>query len=122
MPKVDLPTGERFHGTAASSWAEVDSSFMDEPVYVVMKRDGKPLSEKDGRLSWSYRPNHVRCVDGNRCSGSRHPGVESLARRPLGRSAAMNSGGDGGLTPSGRARSRVEANRGVFRLPWIGPR
>ena len=63
LKKVDLPTGEKFHSTAASyyllaeghdgyravfSWAEVDSSFMDKPVYVVMKRDGKPLSENDG--------------------------------------------------------------------------
>jgi hypothetical protein len=63
LAKVDLPTGDKFHSTAASyyllaeghdgygavfSWAEVDSSFMDKPVYVVMKRDGKPLSEKDG--------------------------------------------------------------------------
>lgn len=65
LQKVDLPTGEKFHSTAASyylvaaghdgyravfSWAEADSSFMDKPVYVVMNRDGKPLSEKDGPL------------------------------------------------------------------------
>jgi hypothetical protein len=63
LAKVDLPTGEKFHHTAASyylaveakdgyravfAWAELDSSFMDKPVYLVTKRDGKPLAEKDG--------------------------------------------------------------------------
>ena len=63
LAKVDLPTGEKFHSTAASyyllveakdgyravfAWAELDSTFMDKSVYVVTKRDGKPLSEKDG--------------------------------------------------------------------------
>jgi len=63
LKQVDLPTGEKFHSTAASyylvaegrdgyravlSWAEVDSSFVDKPAYVMVKRDGKPLSEKDG--------------------------------------------------------------------------
>jgi hypothetical protein len=63
LAEVDLPTGEKFHSTAASyyllveakdgyravfAWAELDTTFMDNPVYVVTKRDGKPLSEKDG--------------------------------------------------------------------------
>jgi hypothetical protein len=63
LAQVDLPTGEKFHSTAASyyllveakdgyralfAWAELDSTFMDKSVYVVTKRDGKPLSEKDG--------------------------------------------------------------------------
>jgi hypothetical protein len=63
LAKVDLPTGEKFQGTAASyfltveakdrykavfAWAELDSTFMEQPVCLVMKRDGKPLSEKDG--------------------------------------------------------------------------
>jgi len=63
LAKVDLPLGEKFHSTGASyyltveakdgyravfAWAELDSTFMDKPVYVVTKRDGKPLSEKDG--------------------------------------------------------------------------
>jgi hypothetical protein len=63
LAKVDLPTGEKFHSTAASyyllveardgyravfAWAELDATFMDKAVYVVTKRDGKPLSEKDG--------------------------------------------------------------------------
>jgi hypothetical protein len=30
------------------SWAEVDPTFTDRKVYVVMKLDGKPLSNKDG--------------------------------------------------------------------------
>ena len=33
---------------AVFAWAELDSSFMDKAVYVVTKRDGKPLSDKDG--------------------------------------------------------------------------
>jgi len=63
LSKVALPTGEKFHATAASyymvvsakdgyratfAWAELDSTFMDKAVYVVTKRDGKPLPEKDG--------------------------------------------------------------------------
>jgi hypothetical protein len=63
LAKVDLPIGEKFHSTAASyyllvqakdgyravfAWAELDSTFMDKSVYVMTKRDGKPLSEKDG--------------------------------------------------------------------------
>src|ERR1039457_5066388 len=63
LAKVALPAGEKFHSTAASyyllveakdgyravyAWAELDSTFMDKSVYVVTKRDGKPLSDKDG--------------------------------------------------------------------------
>lgn len=63
LAKVDLPLGEKFHSTGASyylaveakdgyravfAWAELDSTFMDKTVYLVMKRDGKPLSDKDG--------------------------------------------------------------------------
>jgi hypothetical protein len=63
LAKVDLPTGEKFHKTAASyyllveakdgyravfAWAELDSTFTDKAVYVVTKRDGNPLSDKDG--------------------------------------------------------------------------
>ncbi len=63
LAKVALPTGEKFHGTAASyflfveakdgyravfAWAELDSTFMDKAVYVVTKRDGNPLTDKDG--------------------------------------------------------------------------
>jgi len=63
LAKIDTPAGEKFHSTAASyylvagardnykavfAWAELDPSFMEKAVYVVTKRDGKPLSEKDG--------------------------------------------------------------------------
>jgi len=63
LAKVDLPAGEKFHSTAASyylvveakdgyravfAWAELDSTFMDKSVYVVTKRDGKPLPVADG--------------------------------------------------------------------------
>jgi len=63
LAKVDLPLGEKFHSTGASyyltveakdsyravfAWAELDSTFMDKAVYVVTKRDGQALSEKDG--------------------------------------------------------------------------
>ena len=63
LAKVDLPLGEKFHSTGASyymvveardgyratfAWAELDSTFMDQSVYVVTRRDGKPLPEKDG--------------------------------------------------------------------------
>ena len=63
LAKVDLPTGEKFHSTAASyylmaeakdgyravfAWAELDSTFMDKTVYVVTRREGKPLTDKAG--------------------------------------------------------------------------
>jgi hypothetical protein len=63
LGKVDLPTGEKFHKTAVSyyltvegrdgyravyAWAELDPTFLDKPVYLVTKRDGKLLSDKDG--------------------------------------------------------------------------
>lgn len=63
LAKVALPTGEKFQHTVASyylmveamdeyravfAWAELDSTFMDKSVYLVTKRDGKPLSDKDG--------------------------------------------------------------------------
>lgn len=63
LSKVSLPTGEKFHSTAASyylvveardgyraafAWAELDSTFTDKPVYLVTERDGQPLSDKDG--------------------------------------------------------------------------
>jgi hypothetical protein len=63
LTMVDLPAGEKFHSTAASyyllagakdgyravfAWAELDSTFMDKSIYVVTKRDGKPLSDTEG--------------------------------------------------------------------------
>jgi hypothetical protein len=63
LAKVALPTGEKYHKTGTSyyllveakdgyralfAWAELDSSFMDKPVYVAIRRDGKPLSAKEG--------------------------------------------------------------------------
>jgi hypothetical protein len=63
LAKVATPTGDKYHHTAASyyllaegrdgyraafAWAELDPSFMDKAVYVVTKRDGKPLSDNDG--------------------------------------------------------------------------
>ena len=63
LAKVTLPAGEKYHKSATSyyllveakdgykalyAWAELDSSFMDKPVYVAIQRDGKPLSDKEG--------------------------------------------------------------------------
>jgi hypothetical protein len=63
LAEVDLPLGEKFHNTEASyyltaeakdgyravfAWAELDTTFIDKAVYVVTKRDGKPLTDKDG--------------------------------------------------------------------------
>jgi hypothetical protein len=63
LAKVATPTGEKFHSTGASyyllaaaadgykavfAWAEVDPGFTDPKVYVVTKRDGKPLAARDG--------------------------------------------------------------------------
>jgi hypothetical protein len=35
---------------AVFAWAELDATFMDKSIYVITRRDGKPLSEKDGPL------------------------------------------------------------------------
>jgi hypothetical protein len=63
LSQVSRPIGEAFHSTVASyyltveakdgyravfAWAELDPSFMDKSVYVVTKRDGKLLTDKDG--------------------------------------------------------------------------
>jgi DMSO/TMAO reductase YedYZ molybdopterin-dependent catalytic subunit len=63
LAKVDLPTGEKYHSTAASyyllaeardgyraafAWAELDSTFMDKSIYLVTMRDGQPLPANDG--------------------------------------------------------------------------
>jgi len=63
LAKVALPSGEKYHHAAASfyllvkaadgyraifAWPELDSTFMDKPVYLVTRRDGKALSERDG--------------------------------------------------------------------------
>jgi hypothetical protein len=63
LSKVDLPLGEAFHKTGASyylvvdaadgykavlAWAELDPSFTDRKVYLVTKRDGKPLADTEG--------------------------------------------------------------------------
>ena len=60
LAKVDLPLGEKFHLTGASyyvvaegrdgyravfAWAEVDPGFMDKPIWLALKRDGKALAE-----------------------------------------------------------------------------
>ena len=60
---VRTPTGEAFNGSVASyyllvgggneyqavfSWAEVDPTFSDRKIYVVMERDGHALSDKEG--------------------------------------------------------------------------
>jgi hypothetical protein len=62
---VALPVGEAFHPTAASyyltveakdgyravfAWVEIDPAFTDAKVYLVTKRDGKPLPDKDGPI------------------------------------------------------------------------
>lgn len=63
LARVRTPAGEAFNKTVVSyyviveaadgykavfSWAEIDPTFTDRKVYVVTKRDGKPLSNKDG--------------------------------------------------------------------------
>jgi hypothetical protein len=63
LAKVAAPVGEAFRKTAASyyvvaegadgykavfSWAEIDPSFSDRRMYIVTKRDGKPLVNDRG--------------------------------------------------------------------------
>ena len=63
LGKAEMPAGEKFQGTAASyyvvveakdayravfAWAELDATVAERPVYLVTKKDGKALSEKDG--------------------------------------------------------------------------
>lgn len=63
LAEVDRPVGDPFHQTAASyylladaadgyravfSWAELDPSIAEKTVYVVTKRDGKNLTDKEG--------------------------------------------------------------------------
>jgi hypothetical protein len=65
LAKVTVPAGDAFLNTASSyymlaealdgnravfAWAELDPTFMDKSIYVVTRRDGKPLSEKDGPI------------------------------------------------------------------------
>jgi hypothetical protein len=60
LAKVALPTGEKFHSTAASyyllveardgyravfAWAELDPSFLEKTVYLALRRDGKALPD-----------------------------------------------------------------------------
>jgi hypothetical protein len=63
LSQVAIPTGEKFHSTAPSyyllaegrdgyravfAWTELDPSFANKAAYVVTKRDGKPLPDKEG--------------------------------------------------------------------------
>jgi len=63
LAKVTIPAGEAYNKTVSSyyllaeandgykavfSWAEIDPTFTDRKVYLVTRRDGKPLTEKDG--------------------------------------------------------------------------
>jgi len=63
LAKVDLPTGEKLRGKLMTlyllveaadgyktvfSLPELDPAFTDRKVYLVSKRDGKPLAEKEG--------------------------------------------------------------------------
>lgn len=63
LAKVALPTGEKFHSTAASyyllleardgyravfAWGELDPSFLDKTVYLALRRDGKALPDAAG--------------------------------------------------------------------------
>jgi len=63
LAKVDLPLGEAFHKTGAAyylqvdaadgykaviAWAELDPSFTDRKIYLMTKRDGKPLDNSEG--------------------------------------------------------------------------
>jgi hypothetical protein len=63
LRKVQLPLGEKYHSTAASyylqveaadgyravyAWAELDPSFLDKPLFLVTRRDGKPLPANAG--------------------------------------------------------------------------
>ncbi len=63
LVQVAIPTGEKFRSTAGSyylvaegrdgyraifAWTELDPSFQGKAVYVVTKRNGKPLSDDEG--------------------------------------------------------------------------
>lgn len=63
LAKVSLPLGEAFHKTGASyylqvdaadgykaviAWAELDPSFTDRKIYLMTRRDGKPLDATEG--------------------------------------------------------------------------
>jgi hypothetical protein len=63
LAKVDAPSGEKLRGKLMSQYLlveaadgyravfalqEFDSAFTDRKIYLVTKRDGKPLSEKEG--------------------------------------------------------------------------
>lgn len=63
LSKVATPVGEAFNKAVAScyvvveaadgykavfSWAEIDPAFTDRKLYLVTKRDGRPISSKDG--------------------------------------------------------------------------
>jgi hypothetical protein len=63
LSKVAVPIGDGFGGLEAShyllvearhgrravfAWTEVDTAFTDRPLYLVIKRDGKPLTDEEG--------------------------------------------------------------------------
>ena len=96
--RVRTPTGETFNKTVASyyviveaadgykvvlSWAEIDPTFTDRKVYVVTKRDGKLLSDKDGPFEL--------IVPGERRASRWVRQVKTLKVEPLPTSTAYDS-------------------------------
>jgi len=70
LAKVTIPTGDKFLNTAGwyymlaealdgnravFAWAELDSTFMENSVYVVTKRDGNPLSADSDDVNSPFR-------------------------------------------------------------------
>ena len=150
LSRVDVPSGDQFHNTAASyylvveaadgyravfAWAELDPSFTDKAVYLVTHRDGKPLSSSDGPFHFDRTGRKAQRPMGPAGDCPDHPASELSAEagysyrseiagstRPSGM-GTRSEAAQGGYTHGSRdrcGRSMQARQKGVHLLEYIG--